>query len=356
MRWCYSALVLLLVGCGGGSGNSRSEPFEATATELDRAGALSASTEAAPTMSRGQAPSEHPWLGINAFANDLRFGPIRQQFLEVRDRLKIRMVRLLFAWNDQVQPDPNLPPDFAFYDELVASLPTGVEATVVLTGLPTWMTSPAAWDGGNPRASFVNRWVRLVVNRYESNPQIIGWEIWNEPEDAARSDNLILDLPSHAEHFVQLLSLARQEFSSLPSRKLLVSGATSSITADYPAKLSYNQAMYSAGAEEQIDVWGVHFYSRDLGTFNLPGGPAEFLNQLTVPVWITESGARGYFNQLSYFQEVWPALRAAVPIIDRIYAYQFAEDAAPENSYGLRTLSPDPQTRHSDLYNFLASQ
>lgn len=76
-------------------------------------------------------------MGINAFVNDSRFGTIQNQFLEVRDTLGIKYVRVLFNWDDNVQPTRNSEPNFAFYDSIVNNLPSNVEAFAVITALPS---------------------------------------------------------------------------------------------------------------------------------------------------------------------------------------------------------------------------
>jgi len=308
----------------------------------------------AKTKSLLQSPFDRSWLGINAFVNDARFGTIENQFLEVRDKLKIHMLRILMAWNDPVQPSPQSAINFSFYDEIVANLPPGVEALVVLTGAPGWMDDPKNWDDGNPRASFVNRFASAVMQRYGSNPQIVGWEIWNEPDDSDRNDNATLDLSSNPQNFVQLMSIAFAASRQYSPSKLVVSGATTSITDDFPNKLVYNQALRDGGMESYIDVWGLHFYGSEFDLFSSAGGPQDFLNQLQHPIWITESGKRGFTEQLNYAQNSWPALRALVPGIERIYIYQFTENNSSGDTYGLRNL--DGAAGHSDLYLFLRNE
>ncbi|MBX7145265.1 MAG: hypothetical protein K1X79_12495 [Oligoflexia bacterium] len=81
--------------------------------------------------------------GVNAFASDNRFGTPEQQMLEVRDTLKLSFVRILFAWTDAVQSTPTGNPNFGFYDEVLDAIPEGVDALIVITGLPSWMSSSA---------------------------------------------------------------------------------------------------------------------------------------------------------------------------------------------------------------------
>ncbi|MBX7145266.1 MAG: cellulase family glycosylhydrolase, partial [Oligoflexia bacterium] len=46
---------------------------------------------------------------------------------------------------------------------------------------------------GNPRLTFVEKWVRQVIQRYKGSPRVVGWEIWNEPNMVANQDNITLD-------------------------------------------------------------------------------------------------------------------------------------------------------------------
>ena len=85
-------------------------------------------------------PIDTQRLGVNAFVNDSRYGSIQGQFLEVRDQLKLSFVRVLFNWDSNVQPTPTSEINFSFYDDIVAALQNGVDALVVVTGLPNWMS------------------------------------------------------------------------------------------------------------------------------------------------------------------------------------------------------------------------
>src|SRR5690606_13419152 len=105
-------------------------------------------------------PIDTSRIGVNAFVNDRRFGSIGSQFLEVRDTLGLRYVRVLFAWTDGVQPSPQGSKNFSFYDAIVDALPPGVDALVVLASLHSWLGNPGNWREGNPRTNFVDERVR----------------------------------------------------------------------------------------------------------------------------------------------------------------------------------------------------
>ena len=78
---------------------------------------------------------------------------------------------------------------------------------------------------------------------------------------------------------------------------------------------------------------------------------ADFLNGLSVPVWITESARQGVNQQLAYAETAWPFLRESVGRIERIYWFQFTSREAAGSTFGLKT--PDPGAPVSDLYVWL---
>lgn len=290
-------------------------------------------------------------LGVNAFANDLRFGSVKQQYLEVRNTLKIKFVRVLFAWNDQVQPARGAPINFAFYDDINKNIPAGVEAVVVLTGLPSWMKDSRNWVDGNPRKTFVQLWVQPVVARYATSRAITAWQILNEPNMLENPDNTTLAVSTRPENYVELLGYAYPVVKQLAPRDKVVGAASTSINQNYPTSLNYNKLMKANGAEQLLDVWAIHYYGMQIENILRPGGVKSFVKSLARPVWVTESGEKGTTKQKSYAQRVWPFLQSQMPGIQRIYQYQFTDSTAAEQTYGLRNLTPGKSV--SDLYIFL---
>ncbi len=287
-------------------------------------------------------------LGTNAFVNDARFGSIPAQFREVRDTLGLNFVRILINWGDDVQPTPDAEPDFSFYDEIVDSLPGGVDALAVVTGVPSWMSDPANWIDGNPRTTFVRRWFRRVVARYGGNARIVGFQAWNEPNMPSVSENETLGMLTSPANYVELLASARNVIDDAAPSKLLLNAATTAINQNFSGTLDYNRGMRDAGAIAMVDVYAIHYYGQQFENVVRSGGVADFLNSLGVTIWITESGAQGPNSQLAYGEQVWPFLREKIPAIDRIYQYQFTDSSPVESSFGLRTLSSEFPV--SDLY------
>lgn len=290
-------------------------------------------------------------MGVNAFCNDARFGSIRSQLQEVKNVLRLYQLRVLFAWDDNVQPSPTSRPNFSFYDDIARQIPRGTKALVVLTGVPSWMSDSGNWINGSPRQTFVKRWVRRVVNRYQRNARIAGFQIWNEPNDSANPHNHLMDFVDNPQHYSEMLALASQHIKSRKRRRAVVNAATTAINQGYPKALNYNKALQDAGAEALVDAWAVHYYGSHYENVLRPGGVGDYLNSVSKPIWLTESGARGINDQLEYVERTWPFLKEQVPGIERFYLYQFTDGEAADSTYGLR--NPTEGFSISDLYIYL---
>ena len=72
--------------------------------------------------------------------------------------------------------------------------------------------------------------------------------------------------------------------------------------------------MLAAGVEDHCDIVGLHVYDREL---------IRELEGLTArPIWITETGAVGPENHRPWVEEVYPALRAALPNLEQIFFFE----------------------------------
>lgn len=285
-------------------------------------------------------------LGVNAFANDGRFGSPASQYQEVRSTLRLGFVRILVNWDAGAQPSPNSPANLAFFDTLMASLPSGIDAVLVMTGVPSWLAS----SGKDPRSTYLQDWVTPVVTRYGNHPRVIGFQVWNEPNQS-NSANAVMGFTNNASLYVATLKSASAIIRSVAPSKLIVTAATTAINQNYPSSINYNREMRDAGAQSYADIWGMHYYGKQYENVIRPGGVADFANGLSLPIWITESGAQGVNSQLAYGEEVWPFLQEKISGIQRIYVYQFTEATDPATTYGLRNLSPTLPV--SDLYVWL---
>ncbi len=293
-------------------------------------------------------------MGLNAFANDPRFGTVRAQLREVKHKLGIRFIRVLFAWNDQVQSSPGGPIDFSFYDDIARNIPKDTQALVILTGLPSWMANSNNWISGNPRLTFVERWVKPVASRYASNSRIKAVQIWNESNNGGNPDNETLGMVDIPENYLEMLALAQNAVKTIAPNKKVVNAATTAINQDFPETPDYNQALLDGGIESLVDIFAAHYYGNNVLNVIRPGGSADILNQVEKPIWITESGAKGISKQRAYVERYWPFLSGMVPGVKRYYYYQFTEDAPAGETYGLR--NPDPNNARSDLYRFLRNR
>lgn len=289
-------------------------------------------------------------LGVNAFANDPRFGTVRAQMGEVSSVLRLKHVRVLFAWSDEVQPSPDAQPNFSFYDEILASIPEGVDVLVVVTGIPSWMYSNFYWSTDNPRATFVDLWLRKLLARYGSHPAIVGWQIWNEPNMDANFHNRLMGFKDPA-NYIELLALASDACRERSPGKLVLNAATTSVNQNYPGSLDYNRALRDLGARDLIDRWAIHFYGRQFENVLRSDGVADFLNGLGKPTWVTEIGVQGVDEQLAQAEEAQPFLSDEIDGIERFYQYQLTEDSPPDQTFGLRNLNATRGV--SDLYIYL---
>jgi Glycosyl hydrolase catalytic core len=287
-------------------------------------------------------------VGVNCFFNDNRFGGISSQYNEVKETLKLRFIRVLMAWNDQVQPTPEAEPNFSFYDDIMSNVPPGVDILVILTDVPSWMANQANWTGGNPRTTFVEKWVKKAVDRYKERTSIVGWQIWNEPNQIGRTDNEVLSLSVNPTNYLELLASAQNACKDLAPSKAVINAATTAIN---PETLDYNRALRDGGIESLVDVYAIHYYGRQFENVVRSGGVRDFLKSMSKRIWVTESGAQGVNEQLKYVEQVWPFLDDQIGKIDRFYYYQAFDGGDPNITYGLRNLTAGKAL--SDLYIFL---
>lgn len=322
VRVCFILFLSLLIGCG---------------SSVDDALDLAEGPE--------RKPIDTSRLGVNAFGNDMRFGSPASQYRDIRDTLGLSFVRVLFNWDDDTQASPGSSLFYGFYDEIIDSVPSGVDVLIVMTGLPSWMVNPASWVDGNPRITFVERFVKKIVQRYGTRGRIIAFQIWNEPNMVANPDNTTLEVANNPDNYVELLAAAYTTIKDLAPSKLVLNASTTAINQNFPGSLDYNRGMRDAGAREFTDVWAIHYYGQQFENLIRKGGVADFLNSLNRIIWVTESGAMGLNNQLRYAEETWPYLREKIPGVDRIYIYQYSEATPGDVTYGLRNLATV-----SDLY------
>lgn len=285
--------------------------------------------------------------GVTDFFVDREFGTVEQQYAEIRDKLGLRHVRVLFAWTDAVQPTPSSPVNVGFFDQIISSAPPGVDILVTVAHTPSWMADRANWVTGDPRSTWIELWFKPLVQRYGSAGQITGWEIWNEPDLTVVPSDAALGL-TYPVGYYQLAKLGAQVVRTYAPGKLVVMAATQSIQQNFPVAFNYNKTLKELGIQDVIDVWNIHYYGTRFESVVSSGGVADFLNGVGKPIWVTESGEQGPNNQLAYVETTWPFLREEIPGIDRFYYFEYGSSAAIDQNYGLRTT--DPSFPVSDLY------
>lgn len=295
-------------------------------------------------------PIDQTKLGVNNFFVDREFGSIPAQFSDIKNTLGIEHVRILMAWTSGVQETPDSPINFSFYDEIINAVPADVDILVVLAHAPDWMSNPANWYSNNPRYTWVVRWLRPVVERYATESSIIGFEVWNEPDVIVLPGDAALGL-EQPENYIDLLNYSAQSIRDIAPNKKVVIAATQSIQQNFPTNLKYNKKLKELGAENLIDIWNIHYYGTSYESVITSSGVADFLNGLSIPIWLTESGETGVNDQLAYVERTWPFLIDKVPSIERTYYYEYANTAPVDNNFGLRTT--DPAFPVSDLYLYL---
>lgn len=290
-------------------------------------------------------------VGVTNFFTDAEyFGNIDTQFRDIKGTLGLHYVRILVPWLDGTQPSPNAPLNFGFSDGILSRIPAGVDVLIVLAHTPSWMSEPGNWVDGNPRKTFVEKFLKPVVARYAGRRGIVGWEIFNEPDDVSVASDASLDL-SQPQNYLELLQLSHAAIRKLDPSRLVVMAATRSINQDWPNRLRYNQRLKDLGAANFTDVWNVHYYGEQYEKVEVNDGIADLLTGIGKPVWVTESGEQGVNNQLAYVETAWPYLKEKIPQIERFYYYQYASTAQPLQNFGLRTA--DPSASVSDLYVWL---
>lgn len=287
-------------------------------------------------------------LGVqNFFTSKAAFGSVEEQFRDIKQNLGIRYVRILVPWIESRQSSKDEPYNFDSADEILNSIPVGVDVLVVLAHTPDWFRNPANQTNANPRQAWVDQFLTPVINRYKSNPRIIGWEVFNEPDIVTVPSDVVLELTDPV-NYVELMKLANAAIKSISPGKLAVMAATVSIQQNFPNNFNYNKALKDGGIGEFTDVWNIHYYGKQFEKVVAAGGIADFLNGTGKEIWITESGQQGPNEQLEYVETVWPFLTEKIPGISRIYYYEYSSNAPITQSFGLR--STDQSFPVSDFY------
>ena len=314
---------------------------------------LSACTDAGDLLSLAfNPPSRKPidksLVGVNNFFVDTNeFGSISSQYSDIKNNLGLKFIRVLFAWTDDVQPSPNSSLNYSFYDSILENVPPGVDVLIVLSHSPSWITSSS---GSEARTLWIENWLKPTVARYKNNGSVVGFEIFNEPDVLTLPQDNALGVSEPSGYF-DLLSRSYIAGKKIAPSKRFIMAATTSIQRQFPKVLQYNKTLRDLGADAYTDVWNIHYYATSYESVVTSNGVADFLNGISKPVWVTESGETGPNKQLAYVETAWPFLKSKIGGIERFYYYQYGETGPIENNFGLRTT--DSNFPVSDLYLFL---
>lgn len=290
-------------------------------------------------------------LGVhNFFIERGAFGNVQSQYRDIRNNLGIRFVRVLVPWLETKQGSPSAEYNFEQADSILKSIPPGVDVLVVLAHTPSWFGNRSNWIGGNPRTTWVERFLKPVVTRYKNTPGIVGWEVFNEPDVVTVPTDADLELADPA-NYLELLRESFNAIRQIDPERLVVMAATRSIQQDWPNNFNYNRTLRDLGVLDFTDVYNIHYYGQQFEKVVARNGVRDFLNGVGKPIWITESGELGPNNQLAYVETVWPFLDEEINGIDRFYYYEYASTAPSPQSFGMR--STDPAFPVSDLYVWL---
>lgn len=292
-------------------------------------------------------PIDKSIVGVNNFFVNSEFGSITEQYKDINSNLGLKYYRVLFAWTDEVQPTPSSPLNFSFYDQIAINIPQGAEVLVVLTHQPSWMASSSNWTTGDPRSTWVERFLKPIVARYSGVSAIKAFEIFNEPDIVTVAADSVLEL-TDPNNYLALLRDSYFAAKAIAPSKLVVMAATTSIQRNFPDVLNYNRQLRDLGADGYTDIWNIHYYATSYESVVTNNGIADFLNGVSKPIWVTESGEQSPNKQLAYVETTWPFLQEKIPGIQRFYYYQYGETGPIETNFGLRTT--DPSFPVSDLY------
>ena len=110
---------------------------------------------------------------------------------------------------------------------------------------------------------FVEQWVKPTVSRYAGNGKIVGYQVWNEPNNADFPENNVIDVLTTPLNFLELISLAYDAIKGIDGGKLVLNGSTTSIAQKFPTTFSYNKDLVDAGITSVVDRFAIHYYGNN---------------------------------------------------------------------------------------------
>lgn len=277
-------------------------------------------------------------FGLNCFFNQPTLGKIEDQAKDI-DNMDIKLVRVLFNWNDGVQPSINSPLNLGFYDDIVNKVPVHFRLLVVLNGAPNWLAA-----NKDPQEQFLN-YIKKIVERFKGNPKIWGYQIGNETNQDTYENNLYGF--ADPTQYVSLLHDANALIKLIDKHKMVTNAATTSIIQDFDNTIRYNRILLASHIEEHIDAFSFHYYGDSYLNFYRPSGAYRLLKNVKKPLLLTEFGSDEPSKHLEYAREKFPYLLKKFPNIVAGFWYQY-DGGGTTTTYGLRPAN-------TDLYQYLKS-
>lgn len=258
-------------------------------------------------------------LGINCFFDQPIFksNNLVMQGIDIRDNLRIDIVRIMFDWNDSVQSTSTSQIDWSAYDDIIRSLPVGLKALIIIAGEPSWLEKEP-----KKRKSFRSH-CHNVIDRYKNEPKILGWQIGNEVDASSSHENEDYSFVSKPAFYMEVMYDVASYSKRVAPNKLVVGAATSSIIQNFPDTLKYNQKMKEFGEERLVDVWAIHYCGESPWSLLRPGGVLDFLQSIKKPIWITKMSCDNQQNHIQYFEKHVNFLELKVPNIQKFFIYQY---------------------------------
>jgi hypothetical protein len=282
-------------------------------------------------------------LGLNAFFNQPLFSSdnMKKQADEIHKTLHINTVRILFHWDSASERDPVR---FDFVDSILASLPEGLDALIIIGGAPDWLLSQSV----EKRRTFYVNYANSVVARYAKHRKVVGFQVHNEPNSAMFAENVTLGLVNDPKGYMSILERVNKFAKIVAPKKLIVSASVTGILQNYPKTLQYLQSLLSMNIERACDVVGIHYYGSSAWAMLAPNGVLDTLRKIKNPIWITEIGIQKTTSHTPYLLKHMGYITEKVPQVQKVFWYHYDGDDSDE--FALRT----PKGVRSNLHTVLS--
>ena len=274
--------------------------------------------------------------------------------------------RIPFNW-DQIQRDPNAPPDWNETDrKVLAAAGNGMSVLALVLGSPPWASTHPDIPLSPPKdPSTYGNFLRLAIERYgpsgtfwTEHPEVApipirDWQVWNEPN---LSD--YFSVQPFPKPYVRLLRAARRAIKAAdPGATVVMAGLANFSWKDL-------ERLYKAHVKGLFDVAAVHPFS------GFPRNSVKIVrsNRRVMdrhgdkrkPIWLTEltwTSAKGKTKNIHNWETTESGqaerltrgytlyVKARKQLgLQRIYWYTWAGYDSPPNSFdysGLRHSTPD---------------